>query len=69
MKRINKIQLKNSIAAITILFFLMAVGLSSCQKDMEGKIYQLSDQKMMDEILKDLESNTRVKINTNAIQM
>ena len=51
MKRINKIQLKNSIAAITILFFLMAVGLSSCQKDMEGKIYQLSDQKMMDEIL------------------
>jgi len=51
MKRLNKYQIKHIIATIPILFILMAVGLSSCQKDMEGKIYQLSDQKMMDEIL------------------
>ena len=51
MKRFNKYQIKHIIATIPILFILMAVGLSSCQKDMEGKIYQLSDQKMMDEIL------------------
>ena len=51
MKQLKKNQIQNIIAALPVLFILFAFGFNSCQKDMEGKIYQLSDQKMIDEIL------------------
>jgi uncharacterized surface protein with fasciclin (FAS1) repeats len=36
---------------LPLLFAFFALNFSSCEKDMFGKIYQVSDQKMMDEIL------------------
>ncbi len=54
MKSIYKIQLKNKSILAWSLFALIALfSFNSCEKDMEGQIYQVSDEKMMDEILED----------------
>ena len=51
MKSINNIQLKNNTCWMWVLLVLFTFGFSSCDKDMEGKIYQVSDEMMMDEIM------------------
>ncbi len=58
MKSINKIQFKNNSLVAWSLFALIALfSFSACEKDMEGQVYQVSDEKMMDEIL---ESNANL---------
>lgn len=45
----NLFGILNIYLPITFIFLLMSI--SSCQKDLEGKIYKVSDEKMIDEIL------------------
>ena len=55
MKTINKLSSRISILG----YFAMVVGLlcfvSSCEKDMEGKIFQVSDELMIDELMEERE--------------
>lgn len=51
MKPLNLIQDKYMKVFLPLIFIFLALNFSSCEKDMFGKIYQVSDQKMMDEIL------------------
>lgn len=51
MKPFNIVRSKNIIALVPVLLMLVTIMFSSCEKDMAGKIYQVSDQKMLDEIL------------------
>lgn len=51
MKPFNIVHRKNIIALVPVLLMVITIMFSSCEKDMAGKIYQVSDQKMLDEIL------------------
>ncbi|VBB48012.1 putative Lipoprotein [uncultured Paludibacter sp.] len=51
MKLFNKIRHKNNALLLSAMFILMVTIISSCSKDMEGKIYKVSDEQMIDEIL------------------
>ena len=51
MKPFSKIQKNSTLPFLPLLFVLVVFLFSSCEKDMAGKIFQVSDQKMMDEIL------------------
>ena len=51
MKLLNYYQIRNKMTVWSLLFMLLAFTFSACEKDMAGKIYQVSDQQMIDEIL------------------
>lgn len=54
MKPFNIIRMRNTMNKLPIFFLLVTLLFSSCEmfeKDMDGKVYQVSDVKMIDEIL------------------
>lgn len=51
MKLLNKFQINNKTVLFSVIILLTATFITSCRKDMEGKIYKVSDEKMIDEIL------------------
>ncbi|MFV0470435.1 MAG: fasciclin domain-containing protein [Paludibacteraceae bacterium] len=51
MKTFKKIGIINRIIMIPLLLAVITIVFHACEKDMAGKIYQVSDQKMIDEIL------------------
>ena len=51
MKRFNFKILIHNLAFVSILCVMLVFTFNACEKDMAGKIYQVSDQQMIDEIL------------------
>lgn len=47
----NNVLFRNKIVTISVSILCVLITAISCQKDMEGKIYKVSDEKMIDEIL------------------
>lgn len=51
MKILNFKLIRSNASFVLAAVLLMAAAFTSCEKDMSGKIYQVSDQQMIDEIL------------------
>ena len=51
MKQLNNIHFNNKTTFLMVIVIIAATFITSCRKDMEGKIFKVSDEKMIDEIL------------------